>query len=175
MRCNQVSIFIERFGKYVPKDYPGDVQRISVYCDDSKSIYAALAKANAMAVNELNEYEEIGAVAYVSTNEYSKADYKEMHGVEPKEKSSYDDDLELSFTYETEDLRKDRIWIYENLDEIIQLIRSAENKKDLKTQLKEKFGLSDFQIKKLLSVRLDMLSKDDYLNDVEEQKKYESK
>ena len=30
MRCNQVSVFIERFGKYVPKDYPNEVQRLSV-------------------------------------------------------------------------------------------------------------------------------------------------
>lgn len=34
MRCNQVSINIERFGKYVPKDYPADVQRINV-CRDA--------------------------------------------------------------------------------------------------------------------------------------------
>ena len=172
MRCNQVSIFIERFGEYVPKDYPSDVQRISVYCDDSKSIYAALAKANAMAVNELNEYEQIGVSSYASTNEYSRADYREMHGVEPKDRSNYDDDLELAFTYKTSDLRKDRIWIYENLDEILKIIRTSENKRDIKLQLKEKFGLSDFQIRKLLSVRLDMLSKDDYLNDIEEEKKY---
>jgi hypothetical protein len=124
-----------------------------------------------MAVNELNEYEEIGAVSYTSTNEYSKSDYREMHGVEPKEKSSYEDDLELEFTYKADELRRDRIWIHENLDEIIQLIRLTENKKDLKLQLKEKFGLSDFQIRKLLSVRLDMLSKEDYLADVEEETK----
>lgn len=45
MRCNQVSITIERFGKYVPENYPADVQRIHVYCDDSLNIYAALSKA----------------------------------------------------------------------------------------------------------------------------------
>lgn len=175
MRCNQVSIFIERFGEYVPKDYPSDVQRISVYCDDSESIYAALAKANAMAVNELNEYELIGARSYASTNEYSRADYREMHGVEPKDRSNYDDDLELAFTFKTSDLRKDRIWIYENLDEILKLICSSENKKDINIQLKEKFGLSDFQIRKLLSVRLDMLSKDEYLDDIAAEREYEAK
>ncbi len=37
MRCNQVSIGIERFGEYVPKNYPGNVQRISVYVDDFTS------------------------------------------------------------------------------------------------------------------------------------------
>lgn len=175
MRCNQVSICIERFGEYVPKDYPSDVQRISVYCDDSTSIYAALAKANAMAVNELNEYESIGVRSYVSTNEYSRADCREMHGVEPKDRSDYDDDLELAFTYKHSDLRRDRIWIYENLDEVLKLIRSSENKRNIKIQLKEKFGLSDFQIRKLLSVRLDMLSKEDYLDDIEEEKEYEAK
>lgn len=175
MRCNQVSIFIERFGKYVPDDYPSDVQRISVYCDDPTSIYAALAKANAMAVNELNEYESIGARSYVSTNEYSKVDYREMHGVTPKDKSNYIDDLELQFTYKAGELRKDRIWVHENFDEIMQLIRLSENKKDLVIQLKEQFGLRDFQIKKLLSMRLDMFSKHDYLIDIEEQKEYESR
>lgn len=74
MRCNQVSIFIERFGEYVPKGYPANIQRLSVYCDDSTSIYAALAKANAMVINELNVYETIGVRSYVSTNEYSVAD-----------------------------------------------------------------------------------------------------
>lgn len=175
MRCNQVSIFIERFGEYVPDDYPGDVQRIQVYCDDSTSIYAALAKANAMAVNELSEYESIGARSYVSTNEYSKVDFKEMHEVIPKEKSCYEDDLELQFTYKAGELRKDRIWVHENFDKIMQLIRSSENKKELVLQLKEQFGLQDFQIKKLLSMRLDMFSKDDYLNDLEEQNNYEAR
>ena len=73
MRCNQVRILIERFGKYVPEDYPGDVQRISVYVDDFKSIYAALSKAYALAVDELAEYEQIGVRADVSTNEIGRA------------------------------------------------------------------------------------------------------
>lgn len=30
MRCNQVSIWIERFGEYVPKDYPADTGDKSV-------------------------------------------------------------------------------------------------------------------------------------------------
>lgn len=175
MRSNQVSIFIERFGEYVPKDYPSDVQRINVYCDDSTSIYAALAKAYAMAVNELNEYEPLGVRSYTSTNAYSKANNKEMQGVEPKERSKYDDDLELEFTYKADELRKDRIWLHENLDEVLKLICSIENKRDIKFQLKEKFGLSDFQIRKLLSVRLDMLSKSDYSKDVEEQKRFEDR
>ena len=71
MRCNQVSIFVERFGKYVPKDYPADVQRVHVYCDDGASVYAALLKAYACVINELNEYEHIGARCDVSTNEFS--------------------------------------------------------------------------------------------------------
>ena len=173
MRCNQVSIFIERFGEYVPKGYPNDIQRISVYCDDSTSIYAALAKANAMAINELNEYESIGVRSYVSTNEYSKADYREMHGIDPIERHAYEDDLELQFTYKNGELRQDRIWAHENIDEIIRLIRTVEDKKLLMNELKDKFGLKAFQIKKLLSMRLDMFSKDDYLRDIEEQKEFE--
>lgn len=175
MRCNQVTIFIERFGEYVPKGYPNDIQRISVYCDDSTSVYAALAKANAMAVNELNEYEEIGAKSYTSTNAYSQYDYREMHGTEPKDKSKYDDDLELELRYKADELRADRIWIHENIDDILKVIQTAENKTDMIFNLKEKFGLSDLQIRKLLSFRLDMLSKSDYSKDVEEQKKFEDR
>jgi hypothetical protein len=174
MRCNQVSILIERFGDYVPKGYPNDIQRISVYCDDSTSIYAALAKANAMAVNELNEHEEISVKSYTSTNAYSQYNYREMHGTEPKDKSNYDD-LELELRYKSDELRTDRIWVHENIDDILKVIQTAENKKDMIFNLKEKFGLSDFQIRKLLSFRLDMLSKSDYSKDVEEQKKFEDR
>lgn len=175
MRCNQVSIFIERFGEYVPEGYPNNVQRISVYCDDSTSIFAALAKANAMVVNEINEHEAIGARSYVSTNEYPRADYKGMNVSIPIEKNRYEDDIELQFTYNASSLRKDRIWVHENLDEIIKTICSSENKKDIVIKLKEQFGLRDIQIKKLLGMRLDMFSKSDYQRDVEEQEEYESK
>lgn len=67
-------------------------------------------------------------------------------------------------------MRKDRIWVHENIDEIIQLICAVEDKKLLKQELKERFALKEFQIKKLLSMRLDMLSKDDYVKDIEKQK-----
>lgn len=175
MRCNQVSIFIERFGEYVPKNYPNDIQRISVYCDDSTSIYAALAKANAMAVNELNEYEEIGVESYTSTNAFSQYNYKEMHGAEPKDKSNYDDDLELEFRYKSDELRADRIWVHDNIEDILKVILASDNKKTMLFDLKEKFGLNDLQIRKLLGFRLDMLSKSDYSKDVEEQKKFEER
>ena len=174
MRCNQVSIFIERFGEYVPENYPGDVQRIDVYCDDATSVYAALAKAYAMAINELNEYESIGVRSYVSTNEYAGFDCKEMHATLPTCQHRYEDDLELQFTYKAGELRRDRIWVHENFDEIMQLIRTSDNKKDLVIQLKEQFGLEEFQIKKILSMRLDMLSRQDYLVDVSEQNEFES-
>lgn len=29
----------------MPKDYPADVQRVHVYCDDGASVYVALSKA----------------------------------------------------------------------------------------------------------------------------------
>ena len=93
MRCNQVSIGIERFGEYVPKNYPGNVQRISVYVDDFTSIYAALSKAYALAINELAEYDHIGARTNVRTNEYAGVNYKKMHGTIPKERRAYEEDI----------------------------------------------------------------------------------
>jgi DNA gyrase/topoisomerase IV subunit A len=98
-----------------------------------------------------------------------------MHGTEPKDKSKYDDDLELELRYKADELRADRIWIHENIDDILKVIQTAGNKTDMIFNLKEKFGLSDLQIRKLLSFRLDMLSKSDYSKDVEEQKKFEDR
>ncbi|MEE1101981.1 MAG: hypothetical protein U0K86_10940 [Agathobacter sp.] len=162
MRCNQVSIFIERFGDYVPKNYPGDVQRISVYVDDFTSIYAALSKAYALAINELSEYEQIGARADVSTNEYAKSDYKEMHGTIPKEKRSYDNDINLQYVDTHYELCKDYTWIFEHSTEVVDLIKSSQNHEEMIIELKEKYGLSDYQIKKLSQIRLDMLTMEKY-------------
>lgn len=161
MRCNQVSILIERFGEYVPEEYPADVQRISVYCDDSGSIYAALSKAYAMAVNELNEYEEIGRRTDVSTNEFSYVDYREMHGTIPKERRSYDQDLDWQYGNTRLLLLKDYVWVYENSSEIIEVIKNA-GKDDFVPALKEHFGLDDVQVRKLSQIRMDMLDKDSY-------------
>ena len=72
MRCNQVSINIERFGEYVPKEYPNDVQKIHIYCDDSESIYTALSKAYAMAITTLSKYEQVVCRTEVYTNESDK-------------------------------------------------------------------------------------------------------
>ena len=69
MRCNQVTIKIERFGKYVPEGYTENVQCIEVYCDDYDSIYAALSKAYAMTINKLSEYENVGCSVEVYTNQ----------------------------------------------------------------------------------------------------------
>lgn len=162
MRCNQVSIFIERFGEYVPKDYPEDVQRISVYVDDFKSIYAALSKAYALAVDELAEYETIGVRANVRTNEFAKADYKEMHGQIPQGRLRHEDDINWEYYDSRLKLCEDCIWVYEHYNEIIDVIKNCRDIRDAKIALKEKFALSDYQVKKLLQFRFDMLTVQDY-------------
>ena len=162
MRCNQVSILIERFGKYVPKDYPGDVQRISVYVDDFKSIYAALSKAYALAVDELAEYEIIGVRANVSTNEFARADYREMHGQIPQGRRHHEDDINWEYNDSRLKLCEDCIWVYEHYEEITEVIKSSKDIREAKIALKEKFALSDYQIKKVLQFRVDMLTEQDY-------------
>ena len=161
MRCNQVSISIERFGKYVPKDYPAAVQRISVYCDDAKSVYAALSKAYAMAVNELNEYESIGARANVFTNEFSYVDYRKMNGTIPKSRRSYDEDIDLEYMDTRLPLLKDYAWVYEHSGEIMDVIKSS-GKEDVVPALRERFALNDVQVRKLMQIRMDMLDRDNY-------------
>ena len=161
MRCNQVSIFIERFGKYVPKDYPADVQRISVYCDDGQSVYAALSKAYAMAVNELNEYENIGARANVFTNEFSYVDYRKMYGTIPKSRRSYDEDIDLEYGDTRLPLLKDYAWVYEHSGEIMEVIKSS-GKEDVVPALRERFALDEVQVRKLMQIRMDMLDRDNY-------------
>lgn len=161
MRCNQVSIYIERFGEYVPEKYPADVQCISVYCDDYKSVYAALSKAYAMAVNELNEYEAIGARTEVSTNEFAHIDYREMHDTFSKESRRYEQDLNLEYGDTRLLLLKDYVWVYEHSSEIMEVIKNA-GKDDFAPALKERFGLDDVQVRKLSQIRMDMLDKHTY-------------
>lgn len=162
MRCNQVSIGIERFGEYVPKNYPGNVQRISVYVDDYTSIYAALSKAYALAINELAEYDHIGARTDVFTNEYAGANDTKMHGTIPKERRAYEEDVNFEYEDTHYELCKDYIWLYEHSTEIIDAIKNSRNPSEMTIELKEKYGLSDYQIKKLSQIRLDMLTTEKY-------------
>lgn len=161
MRCNQVSISIERFGKYVPKGYPADVQRIHVYCDDFNSVYAALSKAYAMAVNELNEYEQIGARTDVYTNEFSHVNYREMHGTIPVWKTRYEDDVNSQYYASRLEMCSDYVWAYEHIGELLETIKGC-GEGDFAPALKERFGLNDVQIRKLSQMRLDMLTKEGY-------------
>lgn len=162
MRCNQVSIFIERFGEYVPKDYPADVQVISVYCDDFKSIYAALAKAYAMTVNELAQYENIGAAAEVHTNEFSRADYREMHNTIPISRTKYEEDLNLEYSSMRMQLYKDLVWVYEHSGELMDVIKQSKDESEMKAALRERFSLNEYQVKKISQIRLEMLTEKEY-------------
>lgn len=162
MRCNQVRIYVERFGKYVPENYPADVQKIEVYVDDSDSIYAALGKAQALVINELAEYEQIGVRANVSTNEFSAADYKTMHGSIPKRKMDYETDSNLEYADSVHELCRDYVWMYEHSDELLELIKESKNNRDMIIRLKDKYDLTDFQIRKLSQIRLDMLTQEEY-------------
>ena len=171
MRCNQVSIKIERFGKHVPKNYPADVQRIYVYCDDFNSIYAALSKAYALAINELAEYENIGVRTDVYTNEFSRENYREMHGALFDNKRKYEEDVNLQY-YDTDiKLCEDRIWVYEHANEILAILRDCEDQEMLSVRLKDKFDLNDYQVRKFSQMRFDMLTKAEYLETKEKLKK----
>ena len=161
MRCNQVSISIERFGKFVPEGYPDNVQRIHVYCDDFNSIYAALSKAYAMAINTLSEHEHIGCRTDVSTNEFVSDGLKNLYNV-PVLARRYEDDINLEYTDSAMELCNDQMWIYENADRILEVLRTCKKRDEFSVRLKEEFGLTDYQIKKLSQVRLDMLTEDVY-------------
>lgn len=175
MRCNQVSIFIERFGEYVPKNYPGDAQRINVYCDDFNSIYAALSKAYAMAINELNEYESIGVRTDVRTNEFAANDYREMKQKLGRDKNKYEEDIKFEYYDSSIKLHKDFIWTYEHSAEIMEIIQCCDNAKDVELALKEKFDLTDYQAHKIAQIRLDMLSKAKYETAKEEVERMENR
>ncbi|MCM1087798.1 MAG: hypothetical protein NC419_06550 [Muribaculaceae bacterium] len=162
MRCNQVSIFIERFGRFVPEDYPADVQRINVYCDDFQSVYAALSKAYAMAVNELAQYEQIGVRTDVYTNEFSRDDYRKMHGVVPTLRTKYEEDVNLQYSDTSLQLYKDLVWVYEHSGEIVALIKQCEDEKEMKEMLMKQFGLNEYQVRKLSQIRLEMLTAKQY-------------
>ena len=162
MRNNQVSILIERFGDSVPKDYPDDVQRISVYCDDFKSVYKALSKAYAMAINELNEHEVIGVRANVSTNEFSYIDGSEMHGMLPRLKRDHEEDVNYEYWNTRLEMFQDLVWAYEHVDEIMEVLKDCHGEMEFETALKKRFGLNDLQIRKLSQIRIDMLTRAQY-------------
>ena len=161
MRCNQVTINIERFGEYVPENYPERVQRINVYCDDFNSIYVALSKAYAMAINTLSEYESVGCRTDVSTNEFLTDADKNMY-FNPVLARRYEEDINLEYTDSATELCNDYMWIYENIDKILSVLRTCEEREEFSVKLKEEFGLTDYQIKKLSQVRLDMLTENVY-------------
>lgn len=163
MRCNQVSISIERFGKYVPPNYPEKVQRIQVYCDDYESIYAALSKAYALVINELAEHENVGIRTDVYTNEFSHLDHKKLCGVLPVEKRKYEEDVNHEYYNIALQLYKDRIWVYENLGSILEVLKECATSEEIVAKMKERFGLDDYQIRKLSQMRLDVLNKEEYL------------
>ena len=167
MRCNQVSIDIERFGKYVPERYPDNVQRIRVYCDDYNSIYAALSKAYAMAINTLAEYETIGCKTNVYTNEFDMTDSKPYLNL-PILRRRYEDDTNFQYTRSAKELHKDQMWIYENADKILETLRQCKDQDEFVVKLKEQFELTDYQIKKLSQVRLEMLTEAEYQNNKNE-------
>lgn len=54
---------------------------------------------------------------------------------------------------------EDYIWVFEHSAEILEVIKSS---KDTFISLKETFNLSDYQVKKLLQFRFDMLTKQEY-------------
>ena len=58
MRTNQVSIKIERFADQVPKSYPEQTQRITVYAD-ANNLYEALATAFSGVLEEVQKYENV--------------------------------------------------------------------------------------------------------------------
>lgn len=162
MRCNQVTISIERFGEYVPEDYPADVQRISVYCDDFKSIYAALSKAYAMAVNELGEYETIGVCADVSTNEFAEENGRKWNRAIPLYRRKYEEDRAFEYCEKSLSLYRDYVWVYEHSNEILEALKECGDSENFASILKDRFGLSNLQVRKLSQIRLDMLTKERY-------------
>ena len=166
MRKNQITIRIERFGEAVPESYPKDSQRIEVYCDDHNSIYAALSKAYALAINELAEHEPICVRTDVYTNEFSGSK-GDLEAALPKTFNKYELDPKIQYTDTNQKLREDQLWVWEHMSELLEIIQQCEDKDQLSVALKEKYALTDYQIKKILQTRLDMLTLGDYSDNME--------
>lgn len=85
-----------------------------------------------------------------------------MHGTIPKERRAYEEDVNFEYEDTHYELCKDYIWLYEHSTEIIDAIKNSRNPCEMTIELKEKYGLSDYQIKKLSQIRLDMLTTEKY-------------
>lgn len=173
MRKNQVSIRVERFGEAVPESFPCASQRIEVYCDDHNSIYASLSKAYALAINELAEYDQICVRTDVYTNEFSGSK-GDLEAALPKAFNKYELDPKIQYTDTNKKLREDQLWTWEHIGEILEIIQKSADKNQLSVSLKEKYALTDYQIKKILQTRLDMLTLGDYSENRERLKIEES-
>ena len=97
-----------------------------------------------------------------------------MHGTVILDKRSYEEDMNLEYRDTRMELLKDLIWVYEHGDEIVKLIQDSEDMTHAVVNLKEQYGLSDYQIRKLSQIRMDMLTKEDYRRAKEELEKMEA-
>ena len=56
-----------------------------------------------------------------------------------------------------------QVWLYEHIQEVVELITSSEDVNHQKAKLMEKYNLNELQVKQIMRTRLDMLSNDEYL------------
>ena len=54
------------------------------------------------------------------------------------------------------------MWAFEHSNELIELIKESLNCDDMIIRLKDKYELSDYQIRKLSQIRFDMLTREEY-------------
>lgn len=86
-----------------------------------------------------------------------------MHGALLVTKRKYEEDVNLQYYDMDIKLCEDRIWVYEHANEILEILRDCENQEMVAAKLKDKFGLNDYQIRKISQMRFDMLTKAEYL------------
>ena len=84
-----------------------------------------------------------------------------MHGAISGGKK-YEDDINLQYYDTDKQLCEDQIWVYENSERILELLKECDGEISFKAKLKETFDLTDYQIRKLSQMRLDMLTKEEY-------------
>lgn len=158
MRCNQVTIKIERFSESCPKNYPNDIQEISVYCDSYDNIYTALSKAFSQCINELSKYEKNVVCCDVSMNENQNNQLLKRNLLFKDTSNEYDDlKQKLNFL-------NNKLWIIEHAEDVIKLIKESKNVKEAKLNIQKKYGLDDDQIELIFEMSFDLLIQEDVDN-----------
>ena len=150
MRLNQVDIYINRFGREAPKEYPADRQCIHVY-SDSNNLFEALSMAYTQAINVIREWQPVAARTDITTNADTSLSGRLLG-------RSYEDDWRFEYCKERLAMQKDLLRMVEQSDQILDIIRKSRDKAEARVRLMAELNMNAEQVNSAFRIRLEMFT-----------------